>query len=121
MGLGGISGHGASGITLTKRHECALSQVGTRPDMTLDVVRTDNNKKKRKCFIKILEMREYFLTAFLSITFVRSVRVLIKYTLVIHLCGVLVLIEDANNRFAEWQDNAIAWRIMQWGCVVKSP
>ena len=38
----GISGHGAdgqipSGAALLSRHECTLSQVSTRTDVTLDV------------------------------------------------------------------------------------
>ena len=31
------------------RHECALSQIGTRPDTTVDVARTKNNNKQMPC------------------------------------------------------------------------
>ena len=42
MWVSGISGRGASslissGAEVKYRHECVLSQVGTYPDMTLDV------------------------------------------------------------------------------------
>ena len=30
------------------RHECTLSEVGTHPDMTLDVTRTKNNNTQTK-------------------------------------------------------------------------
>ena len=44
MGLSAKSGHGASGLSpigviLKSRNECVLSQIGTEPDMTLDVAR----------------------------------------------------------------------------------
>ena len=40
----GISGHDAGGLisqwgSAKNHNECALSQIGTRPDITLDVVR----------------------------------------------------------------------------------
>ena len=34
-----------SGATLLSRHEYTLSQVGTHPDMSLDVARMYNNNK----------------------------------------------------------------------------
>ena len=35
-----------SEAALKGRHECALSEVSTRPDMTLDVARTQNDNKQ---------------------------------------------------------------------------
>ena len=34
-------------VALYGRYECALSQVGSHPNMTLDVARTQNNNEKR--------------------------------------------------------------------------
>ena len=45
MSLSAMSGHVAGGLVSQcgsniSRHECTLSQVDTRPNMTLDVART---------------------------------------------------------------------------------
>ena len=34
-------------VVLYSRHECTLSQLSTRPDMTLDVARSQNNNKQQ--------------------------------------------------------------------------
>ena len=58
----------SSGEALNSRHECALSQVAARPDVTLDVARTHNYNNNHQnlptCLISrgylIEEMRDLF-------------------------------------------------------------
>ena len=54
MWLSEILGHGVGGLasqwsnTIYSHHEYTLSEVATRPDMTLDVARTQNNAKQTR-------------------------------------------------------------------------
>ena len=49
------------GVALQSYHECTLSQVGARPDMTFDVVNMQRNTQKKTVpdlFLLILSARQ---------------------------------------------------------------